>query len=110
MAARGRRLNVITGEVPERFTREMGFTQGEFFVNLRAAFGDAYSVGDDGATVRIPVDAGSVTIRLGPQRERRIASLSLPFIEVEFCFDGLDVTQRRLFYTAFSRSFQRGGG
>ncbi len=101
---------MLAGEVPERFSREMGFTRREFFVNLEATFGDGYSTREDGALVVIPVDDGRVTIRLGAERQRRIASLALPFMEVEFSFLDLDPEQRRRFYTAFSRSFQRGGG
>lgn len=96
--------------LPERFSREMGFTHREFLLNLQAALGDGYTLSDGGRRVEVPVDDGRVLIRLGEQAERRIASLSLPAIEVEFSFENLDEVQRSEFYTAFRRSFQRGGG
>ena len=88
----------------------MGFTHREFLLNLRAALGEGYSVAADGKTIDVPVAAGRVTIRLGEEVERRIASLALPSTAVEFSFENLDESERKAFYTAFRRSFQRGGG
>ncbi len=101
---------VYRGEVPASFSREMGYTRREFLANLETAMkGTEYHVREDG-NVRIPLDAGYVDIRLGPDGNRVIASLALPRLEVDFRFTGVDAATRRDFYEAFQRSFQKGGG
>ena len=101
---------VDSEELPAHFKREMGFSRREFLANLKIALnGRPYHCDDDRA-IEIPIDAGRVLIALGDEKERRIASLVLPFLEVEFVFENLDAEQRRSFYAAFQRSFQRGGG
>jgi hypothetical protein len=101
---------VHTGEVPERFSREMGYTRREFVENLKAALGsDAFRC-RDGTTIEVPLEPGRVVIRLGEERRRRIASLSMPYMAVDFCFENLDADSRKVFFTAFQRSFQKGGG
>ncbi len=98
------------GEISSRFSRQMGYTQREFLANLDAALrGRSYTC-HDGKIIHIPVDDGRVVIRLGPEQQRRIASLAMPFMEVEFVFENLDADKRRRFYSAFQRSFQKGGG
>lgn len=110
MAASGRRLSDAVREVPERLALEMGYTRAEFLATLDAAFGPAPRQADNGRTVEVPVGGGRVSIRLGDDRQRRIASLVLPLLEVDFHFEGLDPLQRRRFYEMFQRSFHKGGG
>ncbi|KAA3634131.1 MAG: hypothetical protein DWQ08_01010 [Proteobacteria bacterium] len=90
--------------------REMGYTRREFLANFDSAFSSAGYRRLDAATIEIPVENGRVVIRLGEDRVRRIASLSLPVITVDFRFDNLDSEQRARFDAAFRRSFQKGGG
>jgi len=60
--------------------------------------------------VRIDLEPGAVTIALGPQKYRSIASLRLPYVEVQFTFSGLSTAQRQAFMERFEIHFHRGGG
>lgn len=88
----------------------MGYTRREFLANLDAALKGRAWLCEGGDTVRIELEGGCVHIRLGAEQERRIASLAMPYIRVDFRFENLDAEQRTRFYTAFQRSFQKGGG
>jgi hypothetical protein len=91
------------------FTRELGLTHAEFHRSLPPAIAHRpYAV--DGDRVRIDDGARSVTIELGPQRYRAIASLRIPYLEARFTFSGFSVPERDAFMTRFERYFQRGGG
>jgi hypothetical protein len=103
------------GDAPEdpprdhSFTRELGLTHAEFHRLLPPAIAHRpYAV--DGETVRIEDGARSVTIALGPQRHRAIASLRIPYVEARFTFTGFAAAERAAFMARFERYFQRGGG
>ena len=92
-----------------RYSREMGLTDDDFFRILPKAMGEhPYRV--DGRTVHGDVNGGTVEIVLGPQQERRIALLALPFAEVSFTFRGVPERERLAFKKHFDLYFQRGGG
>lgn len=92
-----------------RFTRELGLTHAEFYRSLPAAIAHrAHTVEDD--RVRIDDGTRTVTIELGPQRHRSIASLRLPYLEARFTFEGFSTPERQKFMERFERYFQRGGG
>lgn len=91
------------------FTRELGLTHAEFYRSLPAAIAHhAYTVEDH----RVCIDFGDrrVTIELGCQRYRTIASLRLPYLEARFTFEGFSTLEHRKFMERFERYFQRGGG
>ena len=91
------------------FTRELGLTHAEFYRSLPPAIAHrAYTVDDN--RVRIADGTRAVTIELGPQRYRSIASLRLPYVEATFRFIGFATREREAFMTRFERYFQRGGG
>ena len=91
------------------FTRELGLTHTEFFRSLPPAISPrTFTVDDD--VVRIDDKGRTVTIRLGPQQHRSIASLQLPFLQVTFTFSGYATSEREAFMERFERYFQRGGG
>lgn len=91
------------------FTRELGLTYAEFYRSLPPAIDHhAFTVEND--RVQIDYGARTVSIELGPQQHRKIASLQLPFVEVRFTFTGFGEVERRAFMARFERSFQRGGG
>jgi hypothetical protein len=100
-----------TGE-PTRdhsFTRELGLTHGEFYGSLPPAIAHRPFAVDD-HRIRIEDGDRNVTIELGPQRYRAIASLKVPYLEVRFTFAGFTAPERDEFMTRFERYFQRGGG
>ena len=91
------------------FTRELGLTHAEFYRSLPAAIAHrAFTT--EGNQVRIEDGARIVTIDLGPQRYRPIASLRMPYVEATFTFVGYAESDRRQFMERFERYFQRGGG
>lgn len=51
-----------------------------------------------------------VTVTLGPERERVIASLRLAHTVLTLRFEGFDPQQRAQWLRAFDQRFQRGGG
>lgn len=90
-------------------TRDMGMTHGDFFRTFPAVAGESsWQVDRDIVTLQQP--RGPVTIRLGPQGERRIAGLSLPTTVLEFEFPDYSPAEVETFMTRFDRSFRRGGG
>jgi hypothetical protein len=96
-------------EPVRRFNRELGLTHAEFYRMLPPAVAHReFTVEDD--RVRIEDGHRRVTIELGPQRYRRIASLRLPFLEARFTFVGFAPAELDAFMARFRRYFQRGGG
>jgi len=92
-----------------RYSREMGVTDEDFYRILPKAMG-AHSYRLDGRTVYGDVSRGTVEIVLGPQQERRIALLRLPFANVSFTFRGVTPDEQQAFKRHFDLYFQRGGG
>ena len=91
------------------FRRELGLTHAEFFRFLPPAISPhRFTVEEN--TVRIADGDRTVTIELGPQRYRSIASLRLPYLEAGFTFSGFSAKERAAFMARFERYFQRGGG
>lgn len=95
-------------EVPERLELEMGLSHSDFFRLLPRL--QMESEVDLEQRVRIVLPRGEVTITLGPEQERRIASIRLPRMQVRFDFFSTDAGGRRAFLDAFARCYQRGGG
>ncbi len=94
---------------PERFTREMGITHEEFTRILSTAPLD-YRYKIDGRSVTFELPEGSLEITLGNTTGRKLGSLSIPAMQVEFRFFGLSAEERAEFLESFDRYFQRGGG
>jgi len=87
----------------------MAYTHAEFKRLLPHAMEDYdYSETDD----LIEADTGeqSIRIQLGPEYERRIASLSMPVCDVTIELEGFGEDQARTFLNKFDRTYQRGGG
>ncbi len=90
--------------------REMGLSHREFFRSLpNALSGYHYQISDSMITV-MGQRSGSLTIKLGPQQERRIAALILPMTPVSFEFSQVAQAKIKAFMDNFQRHFQRGGG
>jgi len=91
------------------FTREMGFTREEFMRILPAATaGRALKTHNN--EIEVTVNRGSLTITLGEQRVRKIASLALPYLTVGFTFKNLVESEVSDFMDYFDLRYQRGGG
>lgn len=87
----------------------MGLTHADFFRSLPSAMGQhPYRV--EGNTVYGEVFDGSVEIRIGEPKIRRIALMAIPYSTVSFLFRGVSSEQQQQFKTHFDLRFQRGGG
>ena len=64
----------------------------------------------DGRSISVIGAPGRVEITLSEQRERRIALLRLPVVDVEIELSGFEPEALERFLAQFDRSFQRGGG
>lgn len=84
-------------------------SHADFFRTFPAVAGGAQWQVDHN-TVTLHQPRGPVTIRLGPQGERRIAGLSLPTTLLEFEFPDYQPADVEAFMTRFDQSFRRGGG
>lgn len=99
----------MRGKDTERLVREMGLTREEFFRTLPSAVTNVPSK-VEGDVVTIRWGHGSVEIRLGLETDRKLGSLAVPSLGVEFRFDGLTPSEREGFLAHFDHYFQRGGG
>ena len=93
----------------ERLVREMGLSRKEFFRTLPAVVENLPSKIEENR-ITIGWSQGSVVIDLGPETDRKLGSLALPTMNVEFQFIGLNPSDREGFLAHFDRYFQRGGG
>jgi len=101
---------MFSASVGEEFVRQMGYTHREFYRNLPYAMKDLNYRLQEPDRVFIEFENGSISITLGVPKDRRIANLSLPYMDVHFKFEHLNAEQRKRFYNAFERSYQKGGG
>lgn len=94
----------------ERFQREMGCTAAELVRWLPGAVEHRpLELGEQGAEVRFDGD-GRLTLRWQVLSPRRIALITLPRLQVDFAFDGLDEATRQRVMKRFDMYIQRGGG
>ena len=92
-----------------RLHREMTITHAEFLRSLVHAVAPATFV-VDGRSISVVGAPGRVEITLSEQRERRIALLRLPVVDVDIELSGFEPETLERFLVQFDRSFQRGGG
>ncbi len=97
------------GRATISFTRELGLTHAEFHRSLPPAIAHR-PFRRDGDRVIVEEGAKTVTISLGPQQQRRIAALRLPYVVVDFEFVGFTRSVFEGFMKRFERYYQRGGG
>ena len=88
----------------------MGISHDDFFRVFPSVLGAA-SWRREGLSIHVewPYGARLVTT-VSAQKLRRIASLSLPYVDVDFGFRGMEGGARRAFLERFDRAFQKGGG
>jgi hypothetical protein len=93
----------------ERMVREMGLSREEFFRTLPFVVMDRpFQI--EGDTISIGWSGGSVILRLGGNHGRKLGSLNVPVMRVEFEFFGLTPSDREAFLVHFDLNYQRGGG
>jgi hypothetical protein len=89
-------------------TLEMGFARVDLIRCIGDAFGDRAAFAGD--AVVIALLEGSVRIRFSGDRERRIALMRLPVLDVDIAFDGVDDAAALAFLERFDAYTRRGGG
>ena len=89
------------------FEKEMAIERHEFRRTLRRALPDAQIV-EDGDTITVRDENGTLEIALSHERVRRIALLALPVLTARFRYCGHEDPAGHL--ARLERSFQRGGG
>ena len=92
-----------------RLHREMTITRAEFLRSLVHAVAPATFI-VDGRSISVVGAPGKVEINLSEERERRIALLRLPVVDVEIELSGFAPDALERFLAQFDRAFQRGGG
>lgn len=99
------------GPSPVRIERPgMGISHDDFFRVFPSVLGLA-SWRRDGLAIHVQWPRGATLVaRVSAQMQRRIASLSLPYVDVGFEFVGMEAEERSAFLTRFDRAFQKGGG
>lgn len=93
----------------ERLVREMGLTREEFFRTLPSVV-TSFPSQVEGNIVSIRWGRGAVEIRLGHETDRKLGSMVVPALGVEFRFTGLTPSERDGFLAHFDQHFRRGGG
>jgi hypothetical protein len=92
-------------------TREMGMTHRDFFRTFPAVARETpWRVDDDAVIVGEERGRRRLLIRLGAERQRRIAGLTLPIVDLRFEFEGHDEPEAGAFMARFDLAFRRGGG
>lgn len=100
----------MTGEAPgDELRREMGCTREEFLRWLPGASRHAPVVAAGGVW-RVLSEHGRVEIAIAELPPRRIASITLPVLEVRFRFVDMDAVARAAFLAYFDQYTRRGGG
>ena len=92
------------------YRAEMGFTHYELLKGLPSATKPYEVTRITDLLHEIRCEDRLVTLTLSPERARKIASISLPVIDVELSFFGFDHQQYESFMDRFKRYLHRGGG
>lgn len=105
------KFHAFSREVPERFERDMGYNEKEFFRVLPAAIGDyQHSVAGNTIHIKHPDNDQALELRITPLPDRRLGLIRIQHIDVQFLFSNMTPEQRNQFMFRFDRRFQRGGG
>ncbi len=96
------------GELAE-VRKEMALTRAMFFKDAAKALrSDAFERRPDGAV--LADDRGTLTIRLGEERVRKLGLMEFPAMWITLMFEGYSDSDREQALEFFWRAYQRGGG
>jgi len=88
----------------------MGMSHDDFFRVFPAVVAPA-PWRREGLSIHVEWSHGArVVATVSAQKLRRIASLSLPYVDITFAFRGMGERERQDFLQRFDRAFQKGGG
>jgi len=92
-----------------KIVREMGYTHADIFRLLPNAMGNTpYKI--DGHKITGQLETGTVTITLGPERERKLVLVVIPQTEITFEYIDVGVDDRLKFIEYFDLRFMKGLG
>ena len=98
-------------DVPERFERDMGYNESEFYRILPAAIGEfQYQTEGNRITIAHPEHDGKLLITVSTLPDRVLGAFRIQRIDVQFSFSNMDDDARSKFMQRFDRRYQRGGG
>ena len=93
----------------QRHQQEMSISHKDFHRLLPIALKSLkYDVVDE--EIHIVFTNGNIQINPGREHERKIASLVLPVLHVNFTFTDIATEDMEQFLADFNRTYQRGGG
>ena len=88
----------------------MGISHDDFFRVFPTVVSDA-SWRRDGLSIHVEWPLGArLVASVSAQKQRRIGSLSLPYVDIGFDFFGMVAGERSAFLVRFDKAFQKGGG
>ena len=88
----------------------MGLSHDDFFRVFPAVVAPAHWR-REGLSIHVEWSGGArLTATVSEQKQRRIASLTLPYVDIGFAFRGMDELECQHFMARFDRAFQKGGG
>ena len=89
----------------------MGITHGDFFRIFPRLVAPA-GVSREGLQITVAWEGvqRSLQITLSEEKNREIARLRMPYVELEFRFRSFSKSERLEFLAKFHRAFQKGGG
>ena len=91
------------------FSRQMTITLAEFFRIFPAAIQGRNFKLDD-RKVSIAEGNREIIVKLSEEKQRKLAALLLPVLDVEFTFSGYSKVEVKDFMKHFDLHFQRAGG
>lgn len=107
---------IVAAEQPCDKSYEMGYTPNEFSKTLHGQFVQNqtdFKLVDNNQNhwqIIFPKNQAIVDIKISESTPRKIALLSLPVLEVCFCFSGINAQEQALFLKRFFKYFHKGGG
>ncbi len=93
----------------ETFEQEMTISHRDFFRILPKAL-CLYPYSREENIINVSLDEGEICIVLSEERNRQIASLSLPVTDVTFQLKNVAESTKKDFFEQFDRAYHRGGG
>jgi len=92
-----------------KIVKEMGYTHTDIFRLLPNAMGDTpFKI--DGLKITGQLETGTVTITLGPERERKLVLVVIPQTKVTFDYNDVSDENRLKFTEYFDLRFMKGLG
>ncbi|MCP4487436.1 MAG: hypothetical protein GY820_08985 [Gammaproteobacteria bacterium] len=95
----------------DEFTRDMGYSEKDFFRTLPAAIGEyRYTKNRQLVSITHPHENHVLSLKVMPLPDRVLGKIRIERVEVSFSFRDFSTDERDQFMACFELRFQRGGG